>query len=217
MVNNWSIFIRRWLFPPQCRLCLAAGDDDLDICRPLPAGQTGRCARCLAEAPAVDACHALFAYRPPIDGWIQALKFNRDLAIAHALGTLLARHPATASYGRDWQLLAVPLHRGRLRQRGYNQALELARPLLKTGLRKARCDCRRVRATAAQSTLNKHRRRRNLRGAFQVGTALQGENILVIDDVVTTGATLDELAVALKRSGAGRVEALVVARTLLER
>lgn len=233
MVYNWSNFIRSWLFPTRCRLCLAPGSDGLDICQdcleelpwldnacrtcalPLPDKVPGgRCAACLETPPVLDACHALFAYRPPVDQWIHSMKFRRDLAIARQLGELLSRHPGLNAPPADLQVLAVPLHPRRQRQRGYNQAQELARPLLGSGLARARLNCRRVHHTKAQSTLDADRRRRNLRGVFNVEGGAEGRRLLLIDDVLTTGATLNELAGTLKRAGASRVEALVVARTL---
>ena len=89
-----------------------------------------------------------------------------------------------------------------------------AGPLLKAGFLATRCDCRRVRHTEAQSTLDRKQRSRNLRGSFSVTTALENQQVLLVDDVMTTGATLNELATELKRAGASRVEAIVVARTI---
>ena len=89
--------------------------------------------------------------------------------------------------------------------------------MLKSSYRAAGCKCRRLRPTAAQSTLTAAERQRNLRGAFEVAEPVLEQRLLLIDDVITTGATLNELAGALKRAGASRVEALVVARTLPQR
>lgn len=234
MVYNWSNWLRARLFPPRCRLCLAAGQPGLDLCAacrdelpwldntcrtcalPLPADSSGICARCLQTPTDLDACHALFAYRSPVDSWIQALKFNRDLSLAALLGTLLTQHRAiaTPAEGQRPQVMAVPLHSKRLRQRGYNQAYELARPLFANGYKPASGRCRRQRHTAAQSTLDRLQRRRNLRGAFEVTGSLQGQRLLLVDDVITTGATLNELASVLKQAGADRVEAIAVARTI---
>jgi len=224
--------LRSTLFPAYCRLCLAPGDGGLALCAacaadlpwlvhacrrcalPLPAeAPSGLCPTCLTNPPALDACDALFAYRPPIDHWIHALKFNRDLAAARLLGELLAGRINDAA-DPPMALLPVPLHAARLRQRGYNQARELARPLQRMGLPLAKCDCRRRKHTAAQSGLPAKQRRHNIRSAFSVRTSLAGRDIMLLDDVMTTGATLNELAGTLKAAGASRVRAWVIARAL---
>jgi len=218
MVYNWVDVIRNTLFPSQCRVCLAPGVQNQDLCtgcRELSGEVSDRCPSCLKSPPALDACHALFAYQPPTDGWIHALKFHQDLAIARLLGELLAEHPAIVGRADQLKIVPVPLHPLRRAQRGYNQAQELARPLLKTGYAAARYDCRRARHTTAQSTLDKKQRNRNLHGVFSVKTSQESQQLLLVDDVMTTGATLNALATELKRAGAGRVEALVVARTIV--
>ena len=232
MVYNWLDNTRNRLFPAQCCLCLAPGAQGQELCEgcraelpwlgstcrtcalPLTGEFSDKCTRCLKTHPALDACHALFAYRSPIDDWIHALKFRHDLSVARLLGNMISEHASIASRSNRLQVLPVPLHPRRLAQRGYNQAKELARPLPKTGSPEMHCDCRRVRYTEAQSTLDRKQRSRNLRGIFRVTTSLKNQQVLLVDDVMTTGATLNELATELKHAGAGRVEAIVVARTL---
>jgi ComF family protein len=232
MVYNWLDNTRNRLFPAQCRLCLAPGTQGQDLCEgcraelpwlgstcrtcalPLGGMLIDQCTRCLNAPPALDACHALFAYRSPIDDWIHALKFRQDLSVARLLGNMLSEHASIVSRSDRPRVLPIPLHPRRLAQRGYNQAKELARPLLKAGYLATRCDCRRVRHTEAQSTLDRKQRNRNLRGIFSVTASLENQQLLLVDDVMTTGATLNELAAELKHVGASRVEAIVVARTL---
>jgi len=230
-VYNWLNYARRVLFPPVCRLCLAPCTGTLPLCPPcrdeLPwLGVTcNRCAlplpldydqhtcpACLSHPPSLDSCRALFSYQPPLDDWIHALKFGRDLAVAHLLGQLLVEHLPSPEAGT--RVLAVPLHPRRLRQRGYNQATQIARPLIQRGWLPDGCGCYRARHTPAQSALPATDRRGNLRGAFGVRKQLEGENILLIDDVMTTGTTLNEVATVLKDAGAGRVDARVIARAL---
>jgi ComF family protein len=116
----------------------------------------------------------------------------------------------TATTGHT--VLPVPLHRKRLSERGYNQALEIARPLGRRGYSiETRC-CKRVRNTSAQSELSAVSRRANIRGAFRVSETLTGRRFVLIDDVLTTGSTLKELAATLKTAGAESVVAWVVAR-----
>lgn len=130
--------------------------------------------------------------------------------MAKFLGHLLLERIPEAGHSK---LIPVPLHRRRLRQRGFNQALEIARPLRRHGYNiDARC-CTRTRHTPPQSELPAATRLHNLRDAFRVEKDIVGENIVLIDDVLTTGATLNALAGTLKHAGAARVEAWVIART----
>jgi ComF family protein len=146
---------------------------------------------------------------------VQNLKFHQDLAAARLFGRLLADTLPPAK-NQNTLIVPVPLHRKRLVERGYNQALEIARPLRQRGYRlEPRC-VRRNTPTRAQSTLPQSQRRSNLRDAFSASLRLDGLHVILIDDVLTTGTTLDELATTLKRAGAQRVEAMVVARTLRE-
>jgi len=221
------------LFPPVCRLCLApTGHDDglCSACRselpwlmhscsgcaiPLPVEtQATFCPQCQKIHPHLDHCQALFGYLEPVDQWIQQLKFRQDLTAARLLGELMAENVAANSEDQPLSLLPVPLHRARLRARGYNQSLEIARPLARKGYALKPDVCRKHKATAAQSDLPARKRRHNVRGAFSVTRPLQGERFLLVDDVLTTGATLNELARTLKNAGAERVEAWVIARTV---
>ena len=151
---------------------------------------------------------------PPVDGWIQSLKFAQDLATARLLGELLASNMAPDSRTEPAVVLPVPLHRKRLAERGYNQALEIARSLRRQGYRLYPSQCRRHRATSAQSDLPASARKGNVRNAFSTSGSLEGRRVLLIDDVMTTGATLNELAGTLKNAGAERVEARLIARAV---
>ena len=233
MVYNCLKKLQSTLYPPRCLLCLAPGDSARELgdeCRtelpwlshtcpgcalPLPADSAPtHCAECQETPPQLDHCMALFAYRPPVDRWIQAMKFHQDLATARLLGELLAETVQPATAASSVSILPVPLHRRRLAQRGYNQAREIARPLLDRGIPLAEGKFRRNKATRAQSDLPAKLRQANISGAFRVAGPIEGKCILLVDDVMTTGATLNELARALKNAGAARVEARVIARTL---
>jgi len=156
---------------------------------------------------------APLVYMSPLEHYIHALKYDGERAIGRCLGQILADAVANRRHEID-ALVAVPLHRERLLERGYNQALEIARPvsaalrlpLLRTGIVRSR-------VTAPQTSLSYAQRRENLVAAFTVTRQLHGRALAIIDDVITTGATVNALAETLLRAGAVRVEGWAVART----
>ena len=184
------------LAPPRCPRCALAS----------PRGEV--CGRCLSEAPHYDATIAALAYEFPADTLVHSLKFRGELALAGFLGDLLKRQ---VQDDVDC-VVPVPLSPARLRERGYNHAAEIAKHLAHAKVDLSLCE--RSRDTQPQMALPFDERRRNVRGAFRCTRALRGETVAVVDDVMTTGATLDELAKVLKAAGARRVVNWVVARTL---
>lgn len=156
--------------------------------------------------------HAAFVYGFPVDRLLPRLKFHQGLAAGRLMSQLAAEAFATAP--RPDAIVPVPLHRARLRERGYDQALELARPLARALDLPLRDDLlRRRKATAQQSRLDATARRRNLRRAFAViPREAMPAHVVLFDDVMTTGATLHAAATALRRAGIGRVDAWVCAR-----
>jgi len=170
-----------------------------------PAGAV--CGRCLAEPPHFDATVAALWYRFPADALVQALKFRGELALAGVLARLLSRK---IDHVVD-HVVPVPLSSLRLRERGYNQAAEIARRLGKGRVELELCE--RTRDGPPQLELPPAERRRNVRGAFRVRRSVAGARVAVVDDVMTTGATLDEIARALKAAGAAQVVNWVLART----
>ena len=179
----------------------------------VPAPGAQLCGRCIADPPAFDATIAAFAYAFPADVLVKALKFGSELALAPFLAAHLA---ANLDPARPVDLIiAVPLHPQRLAERGYNQSVEIARALSRsTGRPLETRGCDRVRRTPEQAALPLAERKLNLRGAFACSLELSGRRVALVDDVMTTGATLDSLAAAVKRAGAASVENWVVARTL---
>jgi ComF family protein len=172
-----------------------------------------RCGRCVREAPHFDATIALTDYAPPADRMIAALKFSGRLHLADAFGSLLARRAQSVLREAD-AICPVPLSFERQAERGFNQAHEIARRCAAACGRPLRSDVLlRTRHTAAQMSLALADRKRNVRGAFVARGDLAEARIVVLDDVMTTGATLDAIAAALKRAGASKVSNLVVART----
>lgn len=176
----------------------------------LPTPDGSSCGRCLQRPPDFNRTVAAFAYAFPLDKLVQALKYGEQLALAEALAERLAQRVER----RPDRILPMPLHPARLRERGFNQSLELARgiarkldiPLLADG-------AQRVRDTTPQSGLPWKERKRNMRNAFACDLDLHGLHVAVVDDVMTSGATLNELARTLRRAGAREVSAWVVART----
>lgn len=214
--------------PQDCVLCAGASGEpavcaaceaELPLlaescpCCAMPSPGAQRCGSCLKRAPHYDRTIALYRYEFPLDRLLQALKYHGRLALAAWFGGGLARRLQT--HPRPEVLIPVPLARSRLRERGFNQAVEIARPLSR--LLDLELDCRAVRrqrATLPQFDLPLEARARNIRGAFASGPSVAGKRVAVLDDVMTSGATLDEVAATLKRAGAVEVENWVVARTV---
>lgn len=199
-----------------CEAC--AGDLPLAsagcaICA-IPVVEAPVCGSCLRQPPAFDASFAALSYVFPADRLVQALKYRQRLALADLLAAALARGPRPDG---NAILVPMPLHARRLQERGFNQAAEIGRRLARLwGLPFEADAVERVRDTPPQASLPWLERRANVRGAFTCGRSFSGRTVVVIDDVMTTGATLDELARTLKsRGGAVRVENRVVARTPL--
>jgi ComF family protein len=209
---------------PVCPACSQAYAHDVHSRCPCCANPVGnqdalrRCGACLADAPAFDATIAACGYAAPVDGLVLQLKFGARLALAPWMaGRLRGVLPARGEAALPDLLCPVPLGPRRLVERGYNQALEMARPLSAAlGIPLAPRLLERRIETAAQSGVAPGERRRNVRGAFAVADgqmALEGRHVGVVDDVMTSGHTLDEIAGVLKRAGAARVTNLVFART----
>lgn len=216
------------LLPARCQYCHAPAASDRALCEAccaalpwndcccprcaLPQNHDQHCRRCLLRAPNFDAAWSAFRLEAPIQRSIHQLKYGARLLEARLMGELMAQRLCH----RDELpriLIPVPLHPQRLRRRGYNQALELARPVARIcGLQLQPTLARRTRATADQIGMNARRRRANVRDAFRIEGDLHGIHVALIDDVMTTGATLDALARACKQAGATRVEAWCAAR-----
>jgi ComF family protein len=216
------------LLPQDCFLCAAPSgacllcpacaaslprltDERCPVCAlPTPASST--CGACLKKMPHFDATQAVFCYEFPIDSLIQSLKYGHRLACADFLGKAMAQ---IATPLRPDLIVPVPLSAERLAQRGFNQALEIARPLARAlNVPLDTSHIHRHLDTAPQASLPWKERTQNIRHAFECEIDLTGKTVLLVDDVMTTGATLDELARTLKMHGAARVENRVLARAL---
>ncbi len=215
------------LLPGSCLLCGADCEWGQQLCSdclpllpvnthacqqcaiPIPAGNR-LCGQCLKRPPPTDFSYCHWQYRPPMDRLIHALKFRADLSMARTLGRLML--PELEQLDRPELLIPVPLHPARLRHRGYNQAIEIYREAAQSlAIPMARHHVVRTRATRPQVELDARKRRSNLRGAFLVRDTIPA-HVAILDDVITTGTTVNELAKTLKRAGAEKVSVWAVAR-----
>ena len=218
------------LLPPRCAACDALVTPGESFCVPCAVGLMGptspcprcgeprttpraRCPRCRHGRPAFDTLSAPLLYGGPVADAIAKLKYQRRSDLAPQLARLF--RPLLAALPELDLVVPVPLHPQRLARRGYNQATLLARPVARALRRPLCCDALlRQRDTPSQTHLTPAQRRANVVGAFIVPRAerLDGRRVLLVDDVATTGATLDACAAALLASSAARVDALVLAR-----
>jgi ComF family protein len=180
------------------------------------------CGRCQKKPPAFDYSVSLFRYEQPVVWLVKQLKFNERLSHARLLGEMLAakvEHRLAQKNMPDSALpdciLPVPLHKKRLSSRGFNQSIELARFVArKTGLPLELNLIERIRETESQTGLDAGQRRKNLRGAFKVVGPVKYKHVVIVDDVVTTGSTVNELAIILKKVGVERVDVWSITRAL---
>ncbi|MGE0497709.1 MAG: ComF family protein [Ramlibacter sp.] len=208
-----------WPSRPLCESCVARFAQPVPRCatcaEPVAAG-LHRCGPCVAAPPPLDACLAAVAYAYPWSHCIADFKFRGQAGWARAFATLLRSTPwAEPALETSDLVLPMPLSRERLRERGFNQALLLARRLAP-----AKTDATlllRVRDTPPQRALDRAARQRNVRDAFAVeplrAAQLRDRRVVLVDDVMTSGASLHAAARALRGAGAAHVTALVLART----
>ena len=232
MVYNFSAAkLLNTLLPVSCGLCNASTNSHLPLCQPcrddlpaignacrycaLPMSTTGPCGSCQCKRPSCDDVHALLLYQQPVNFLVQQFKFSRKLEYSRLFSEMMAEKLSALDYRPD-VLIPVPLHSSRLRARGYNQAWELARHLSRlTYIPASHRVCRRIKKTPLQTGLKAKERRRNLMQAFVIKQEVKGLHLCIIDDVMTTGSTLDAIASALKSAGARHVTGMVVARVVL--
>lgn len=231
MVYKWLKMLQGGVFPAVCRLCGSTGFQGIDLCTacqsdlpllkngcrrcavPLPPGLVGVCGSCQAREPSFDTCYSPYRYGPPLDYLIKRLKFHQDLAVAELLGSLFSQFLHNAAIEQPDVILPVPLHARRLAERGFNQSLEIGRVISRTLVCPVNYKlARRVRETEPQSLLPAGRRSENIRGAFAVPAQIHSKHIAILDDVMTSGATVNELARVLRKAGAKKVDVWVLAR-----
>lgn len=208
-----------WPAQPLCDGCVVRFGQPRHRCRTcaLPVPETvAACGACLREPPPLDACFAAVPYAYPWSGLVARFKFSGEAGWAGALASLMARTPGVDdALTQADLLLPLPLAPRRLAERGFNQALLLARALARDKVETQLL--LRLRETGAQATLDRRARRANVRDAFGVdplrAAELQGRAVLLVDDVMTSGASLHAAASAVRRAGARSVSAVVLART----
>lgn len=227
--SRWWRNSLRVLLPQDCAVCADSTDEGLvcAACEPrfgmlpphcprcaLPSPASSLCGACISRPPHYDRTVAATAYEFPLDRLMLAYKYDAALAYASPFAELLGR--AVGSPSDVDLVIPMPLHRDKLRERGFNQAHELARRIARRfDVRVEPFAATRTRPTTVQANLSIAERASNVRNAFTASAAVMGQRIAVVDDVMTTGATLDELARTLKAHGALHVENWVVARAWL--
>ena len=230
-VNKSRRNVQEFLFPTLCALCGGYGQRGRELCcgcerdlpaitvactqcgAPLPA--PGRCGRCQLRPPAYGRTVAIYHYRPPLDTLVKRLKFKNDLHLARLLGGLMAERLTATDITMPDVIVPVPLHVRRLRERGFNQALELARPIAeRLAIPLDWHHVIRTRATDPQSDLPAKLRSRNVKGAFSVAAGFTAQTVAIVDDVMTTGHTVNELALTLRRTGVTNICVWTCARAV---
>lgn len=226
--------ITNFLFPHTCLLCREKSDLNMDLCAPckndlpfmphacrycaMPIAEGAEvCGECLKKTPIIDDMFALFSYEAPIAKLITSLKFQQHLTSSRLLGELMAEKLIAHLPKIDFVpqcIIPVPLHPRRLLMRGFNQAVELARPIAKQLPLPLEINaCLRVKHTAPQTSLPAKQRQRNLKQAFAVNSDFKYQSVAIVDDVFTTGGTVLELAKCLKKTGVQQIAVWCCART----
>ncbi|MCB5188494.1 ComF family protein [Methylobacillus caricis] len=221
--------IRDLLFPQSCLLCSNRQAGPIGICHSclddmpwhidnvcpqcaLPSVSNHLCGRCLQKPPAFDATLSLFQYQYPVSAMLQQYKYGQMLTLAQTWGEILAMRIGERVLPD--RIIPMPLHKKRLQERGFNQSMEIARTLSRhLNVPLDISSCMRTRFTPPQASLPYKERIRNMHDAFSCEQNLQGLRIALLDDVMTTGASLNALAKTVKSAGASHVECWIIART----
>lgn len=225
-----------WLLPRACLCCGVTTCAPTNICNDchlqLPfiqrccsrcgvplANTQPYCGHCLRHPPPYAAVHALFHYQSPIRHFTNQLKFHNQLLYGASLGLLLAKHVQRKYAGHPLPdcLVPMPLHTQRLKKRGYNQALIIAKPISRLlNIPIDQSSWHRIKPTAAQASLPARLRANNVKRSFQyVGEQPAARHIAIIDDIMTTGSTVTALSQTMRQAGAERIEIWCLARTTI--
>lgn len=233
LVNNLFQKVKHFVFPIICILCGNYTKTALSICSEcsidlpfiteacelcgIQLTTSGICGACLQTPPPYATTLAVFNYQYPIDKLISRLKFSGNLAVAHAIGEVMARTilpHLNSTNNRPDCIIPIPLHPKRIVERGFNQALEIARPITKaTGIPIDFKSCYRKEPTQAQSLIPANERAKNIKNAFAIKKAINYRHVAILDDVVTTGSTVREFAKLLRKNGVEHIQVWCCART----
>ena len=239
MLRKLTKIIRQlpgWLLPTSCALCGKIGTMLCDQCQKIVPWHKHACQRCgnsltdieninsdcgkrLSNPPPFTRMIVLFQYDKPITKLITGLKFQHKLVYARLLGNLLSQQIQQHHHNQTMPecLIPVPLHTKRIHERGFNQALEIARPIAKTlNIPIDYQYCNRTRATAAQTSLPAKQRGKNVKNAFAIQSNKSYRHVALIDDVVTTGHTITELSHTLRNHGVETIEIWCCAHAFLK-
>jgi ComF family protein len=237
-VHNWPRVVQQVILPARCVLC---GDRafgcEIDLCEPceaeLPINRLAcpfcaqplqnelsaevACGSCARRRPRFDAAYCAFRFAYPIDHMVRALKYRDAPQYGRVMGALLAASCISRlAICRPTMIVPVPLSERRFRERGYNQSTEIARRLERPLNVSVRRDVvKRARHTDEQTQLSAKERRRNVRNAFMVMRPVRDERIVVVDDVITTASTVNEIARSLRKAGAAYIEVWAAARAVI--
>lgn len=235
-MNKCIKTIHSWLFSPICLLCGAPGMKQWDLCEPcyhsLPSNNAACfscgipfasesnhqavCGHCLQFPPPYERCVAGWRYEPPMDFFVRRLKFNKDLAYARLMAQLLADRLVKIYCDQTHKpevIFPVPLHSKRLRERGFNQAAEIARVISrKLSIPMDITSCVRTKMTLAQAELHAHQRGKNVKNAFTYVPSGPYRHVAIVDDVMTTGHTVTELAKTIQKTSDTRIQVWICAR-----
>jgi ComF family protein len=234
-MNKWLYNIQSVLFPTTCLVCGAQGMPQWDLCEPCYLSLPGNtmaclscgiplstrsadmvCGSCLQRPPPFQQCIAAWRYEPPLDYFVLRLKFHRDLVFARLMAQLLA-HQLKKRYEnqphRPEVILPVPLHDRRLRERGFNQAVEIARVISRIlHIPVDISSCLRMKSTLPQAELHADDRKQNVKNAFSYTPSRPYRHIAIVDDVMTTGHTVHELAKTIQKYQKTMIDIWVCAR-----
>lgn len=221
------------LIRQSCIFCGSPGNPGLCICGPclkeLPYVQNSckkcgnptpepqnQCGQCVADQPPYERTITILHYQNPVDYLIQRMKYHNQLEIADLLGKLMVIKLSSLDYKLPEQIIPVPLHMSRLQQRGFNQAVEIARPISKAlKIPINLTNCIRTRQTQPQFELSLAERKSNLKNAFEIVHQIKAKHVAVLDDVMTTGSTVIELTEALLNAGVEKVDIWACSRAPL--
>lgn len=226
------------VYPPQCQVCgTVLSSDDSPVCEecrvemprlvppvcqscgaPCDMDGTRMCPQCPAEQHFDRARSGFDYHHEPMRALIHAYKFSGQVALAEPLGEWMLETLQRFFPNETWDLLVcVPLHPSRQRQREFNQVVQMCEPILQThSLHNITASIHRVRKTRPQSKLTPEQRKSNLTGAFTVEneTLFQDQRVLIVDDIFTTGSTVNELASVIRKAGARTIDVLTLCRSL---